>query len=141
MTTPGEEPHIVYTVGNGIAHLNDRPGQDLLVHSFAGLTMNAGRASGLPHPSPLCMVDVSASYFLAHPQTQRYLTTTTHSVGGEYRTVAPAIRFSDDPVPSLRDSPRYCEHSREVLLSGDFSSAEVDKLFADGVAVVQKEDA
>lgn len=289
-------PRLIYGSISGYGEdgpLKDRPGQDLLVQSFAGLTMNAGRASGLPHPSPLYMVDVSASHlltegvlaalvarsttgrgqeikvtmvsaimemqiqeltafmstdapptrsrspqasiwmeppygiyacedgahlamaqtdlnlladvigvpvlkrfkmsrpqqteseklmqwrddiydavaarlientamhwdalftehgiwcglvndyatFLAHPQTQRYLTTMTHSVGGEYRTVAPAIRFSDDPVPSLRSSPRYGEHSREVLLSAGFSSAEVDKLFADGVAVVQKEDA
>jgi crotonobetainyl-CoA:carnitine CoA-transferase CaiB-like acyl-CoA transferase len=44
--------------------LKDRPGQDLPVQSFTGLTMNAGRASALPHLSPLYMVDVSASHLL-----------------------------------------------------------------------------
>jgi crotonobetainyl-CoA:carnitine CoA-transferase CaiB-like acyl-CoA transferase len=266
--------------------LKDRPGQDLLVQSFSGLTMNAGRSSELPHPSPLYMVDVSASHlltegvlaalvargvtgrgqeikvsmvsaimemqiqeltsymateapparsqspqvsiwmeppygiyackgghlalaqvdldvladvigvpvlkqhkasrpkqieseklmqwrdniydavaarlraddvahwdalltehglwcgivnnyesFLRHPQTQRYLTTMTHSEGGEYRTVAPAIQFSENPAPVLRGAPRYGEHSREVLLEAGVPAAEVDRLFAERVAV------
>jgi len=288
-------PRLVYGSISGYGEdgpLKDRPGQDLLLQSFTGLTMNAGRATELPHPSPLYMVDVSASHqltegvlaalvarattgrgqeikvtmvsaimemqvqeltsfmstegapsrssspqasiymeppygiyectdghlalaqvdlkilgdvigdpalpllkssrpkqseadklkqwrddiydavaaklrhntvahwdqllteyglwcgpvndyatFLAHPQTQRYLTTMTHSKGGEYRTVAPAIRFSADPTPSLRSSPRYGEHSREVLLEAGFSVAEVDKLFADNVAQSPKVDA
>ena len=78
--------------------------------------------------------------FLAHPQTQGYLTTMTHSKGGDYRTVAPAIRFSEDPTPSLRSSPRYGEHSREILLEAGFSAAEVDKLFAANVAVTPTVD-
>jgi len=277
-------PRLVYGSISGYGEdgpLKDRPGQDLLLQSFAGLTMNAGRTSELPHPSPLYMVDVSASHlltegvlaalvarattgrgqeikvtmlaaimemqvqeltsfmaaeapparsaspqasiymeppygiyacqdahlalaqvdldsladvisvpvlkelkaarpkqsdsarllrwrddiydavaarlreepmahwdevltrnglwcgpvndyatFLAHPQTERYLTTMTHPQGGDYRTVAPAIRFSEDPMPSLRSSPRYGEHSREILLEAGFSAAEVDTLFA-----------
>ncbi len=288
-------PRLVYGSISGYGEdgpLKDRPGQDLLVQSFTGLTMNAGRASGLPHPSPLYMVDVSASHlltegvlaalvargvtgrgqeikvsmvsaimemqiqeltsymsteapptrsdspqvsiwmeppygiyactdghlalaqvdlnvlaevigapelkaykasrpkqtdsaalmqwrddiynavaaklstdtvahwdvlltehglwcgmvnnyerFLGHPQTQRYLTIMTHSKGGEYRTVAPAIRFSEQPAPDLRGSPRYGEHSREVLLDAGFSVEEIDKLFADHVAVAQAADA
>jgi crotonobetainyl-CoA:carnitine CoA-transferase CaiB-like acyl-CoA transferase len=275
-------PRLVYGSISGYGEdgpLKDRPGQDLLVQSFAGLTMNAGRASELPHPSPLYMVDVSASHlltegvlaalvarsatgrgqeikvtmvsavmemqiqeltsymatdappsrsqspqasiwmeppygiyecqdgylalaqvdldvlgdvidvpvlktlkasrpkqtdssnlmqwrddiynavadrlrhdsvahwdqllsenglwcgivndyaaFLAHPQTQRYLTTMTHRKGGEYRTVAPAIRFSEQPTPVLRGSPGYGEHSRQVLLDWGFTDAEVDGL-------------
>lgn len=280
-------PRLVYGSISGYGEdgpLKDRPGQDLLLQSFAGLTMNAGRRSELPHPSPLYMVDVSASHlltegvlaalvarattgrgqevkvtmlsgimemqvqeltsflsteapptrsdspqvsiymeppygiyacndaplalaqvdldrladvidlpalkqlkaarprqadsaallkwrdsiydviaarlkeepmahwdelltrnglwcgpvndyatFLAHPQTQPYLTTMIHPSGGAYRTVAPAIRFSDDPEPALYSSPRYGEHSREILLEAGFSAAEVDRLFADNV--------
>jgi crotonobetainyl-CoA:carnitine CoA-transferase CaiB-like acyl-CoA transferase len=288
-------PRLVYGSISGYGEdgpLKDRPGQDLLLQSFTGLTMNAGRSSELPHPSPLYMVDVSASHhltegvlaalvaratsgrgqeikvtmmsaimemqvqeltsymssegpprrsqspqasiymeppygiyacqdahlalaqvdlnglsevinvpvlkqlkasrpqqsdteklmawrddiynavaarlrentvahwdelltlhglwcgpvndyaaFLTHPQTQRYLTTMTHSKGGDYRTVAPAIRFSDDPSPSLRSSPRYGEHSREVLLEAGFSASEVDRLLADKIAVAPVVDA
>jgi crotonobetainyl-CoA:carnitine CoA-transferase CaiB-like acyl-CoA transferase len=288
-------PRLVYGSISGYGEdgpLKDRPGQDLLLQSFTGLTMNAGRSTELPHPSPLYMVDVSASHqltegvlaalvarattgrgqeikvtmvsaimemqvqeltsymssdgppsrsaspqasiymeppygiyactdghlalaqvdldvlgdvigeprlkqlkmsrpkqtdgeklrqwrdeiydvvadrlrentvahwdhlltehglwcgavndyatFLAHPQTQRYLTTMTHSKGGDYRTVAPAIRFSDDPEPSLRSSPRYGEHSREILLEAGFSVNEVDQLFAANITVTPKVDA
>jgi crotonobetainyl-CoA:carnitine CoA-transferase CaiB-like acyl-CoA transferase len=285
-------PRLVYGSISGYGDegpLKDRPGQDLLVQSFTGLTLNAGRASGLPHPSPLYMVDVSASHlltegvlaalvarattgrgqeikvsmvaaimemqvqeltsfmateapptrsespqvsiwmeppygiyacqggghlalaqtdldvladvihvpvlktlkasrppqvesralmrwrddiydavaarliedaaenwdalltghglwcgvvndyatFLAHPQTQRYLTTMTHSRGGEYRTVAPAIRFSGDPDPALFGSPRYGEHSRQILLEAGFAPADVERLVADGVAIAE----
>jgi crotonobetainyl-CoA:carnitine CoA-transferase CaiB-like acyl-CoA transferase len=295
-TLSGLNPRLVYGSISGYGDdgpLRDRPGQDLLVQSFTGLTMNAGKASGLPHPSPLYMVDVSASHlltegvlaalvarvvtgrgqeikvsmisaimemqvqeltsfmsteapptrsaspqvsiwmeppygiyacrgggylamaqtdldllaeviavpalkplkasrpkqadssalmkwrdniydavaarlvedtahhwdvlltehgiwcglvndyasFLAHPQTQRYLTTMTHSKGGQYRTVAPAISFSDNPSPDLRGSPRYGEHSREILLEWGWPATEVDRLIADGVAVIQKADA
>jgi crotonobetainyl-CoA:carnitine CoA-transferase CaiB-like acyl-CoA transferase len=44
--------------------MKDRPGQDLLLQSFTGLTMNGGSAGGLPHPSPLYMVDVTASHMV-----------------------------------------------------------------------------
>lgn len=44
--------------------MKDRPGQDLLLQSFTGLTMNGGTADGLPHPSPLYMVDVTASHMV-----------------------------------------------------------------------------
>ncbi len=40
----------------------ERPGQDLLVQSFSGLTWNAGVAGGPPHPSPAYMIDVMASH-------------------------------------------------------------------------------
>lgn len=39
-----------------------RPGQDLLVQSFSGTVMNAGRVGGTPHPSPVFIADVAASH-------------------------------------------------------------------------------
>ncbi|MEQ1771460.1 MAG: CaiB/BaiF CoA-transferase family protein [Devosia sp.] len=283
-------PRLVYGSISGYGEdgpLKDRPGQDLLVQSFTGLTMNGGRVSDLPHPSPLYMVDVSASHlltegvlaalvsrgitgrgqeikismvhaimemqiqeltaymsteapptrsegphvsiwmeppygiyeckggylalaqtdldkladvidapvlkslksgrpkqtdsaalmkwrddiygtvadrfrqidvheldvrlteagfwcgvvntyeaFLKHPQTQNYLTSMSHSKGGEYRTVAPAIRFSEQPAPKLWGSPVYGEHSREVLRGYGFSEAEIAG-FVDSRVVVE----
>jgi crotonobetainyl-CoA:carnitine CoA-transferase CaiB-like acyl-CoA transferase len=288
-------PRLVYAQISGYGEdgpMKDRPGQDLLVQSFAGLTMNAGRASGLPHPSPLYMVDVSASHlategilaalvargatgkgqevkvtmvaaimemqlqeltsylaadapplrsaspqvsiwmeppygvyacarghlaiaqadldrlaevivapdlkrlkasrpaqsqsaalaawrdeiydvvqarlavadaphwdallsshglwcavvndyadFLEHPQTQRYLTTMTHPVAGEYRTVAPAIHFSDDPDPQLRAAPLYGADTREVLADAGFDESEIDGLIVARAAVQRSEPA
>lgn len=60
-------PRLVYGSINGYGEdgpLKDRPGQDLLLQSFTGLTMNGGRADGLPQASPLYMVDVTASHMV-----------------------------------------------------------------------------
>lgn len=40
----------------------ERPGQDLLVQSFSGLTWLAGTRDGLPHPAPVYMIDVMTSH-------------------------------------------------------------------------------
>ncbi|WP_257098568.1 CaiB/BaiF CoA transferase family protein [Pseudovibrio flavus] len=42
--------------------MKGRPGQDLLLQSFCGLTMNGGSKGGNPQPSPVFMVDVTASH-------------------------------------------------------------------------------
>jgi crotonobetainyl-CoA:carnitine CoA-transferase CaiB-like acyl-CoA transferase len=58
-------PRIVYVSITGYGDsgpMIDRPGQDLLVQSFSGTTFNAGTADGLPHPSPIYVVDVAASH-------------------------------------------------------------------------------
>jgi crotonobetainyl-CoA:carnitine CoA-transferase CaiB-like acyl-CoA transferase len=58
-------PKIVYVSISGYGDsgpMIDRPGQDLLVQSFSGATFNAGPADGLPHPSPIYIVDVAASH-------------------------------------------------------------------------------
>lgn len=60
-------PRLVYGSISGYGDegpMKDRPGQDLLLQSFTGLTMNGGSADGLPHPSPLYMVDVTASHMM-----------------------------------------------------------------------------
>ncbi len=44
--------------------MKDRPGQDLLLQCFTGLTMNGGSTEGLPQASPLYMVDVTASHMM-----------------------------------------------------------------------------
>lgn len=58
-------PRIVYVSISGYGDTGpmvERPGQDLLVQSFSGTTYNAGLADGLPHPSPIYIVDVAASH-------------------------------------------------------------------------------
>ncbi len=60
-------PALVYGSISGYGEdgpMADRPGQDLLVQSFTGLTMNGGKRGDLPRPSPLYMVDVAASHML-----------------------------------------------------------------------------
>lgn len=58
-------PRIVYVSISGYGDkgpMIDRPGQDLLVQSFSGTTFTAGTAEGLPHASPIYIVDVAASH-------------------------------------------------------------------------------
>lgn len=60
-------PRLVYGSISGYGEtgpLKDRPGQDLLLQSFTGLTFNGGTKDGLPQPSPLYMVDVTASHMV-----------------------------------------------------------------------------
>ncbi len=60
-------PRLVYGSITGYGEdgpMKDRPGQDLLLQSFTGLTLNGGTAEGLPAASPLYMVDVTASHML-----------------------------------------------------------------------------
>ncbi len=59
------KPDIVYVSISGYGDdgpMVARPGQDLLVQAFSGLTWNAGTEDAPPHPSPVYMVDVMASH-------------------------------------------------------------------------------
>jgi len=58
-------PDLVYVSISGYGDegpMVARPGQDLLVQAFSGLTWNAGSKDALPHPSPVYMIDVMASH-------------------------------------------------------------------------------
>lgn len=58
-------PRVVYVSISGYGDTGpmiDRPGQDLLVQGFSGMTFNAGTRDGLPHPAPIYVVDVAASH-------------------------------------------------------------------------------
>lgn len=58
-------PRIVYVSISGYGDegpMVKAPGQDLLVQCFSGMTYNAGTRDGLPHPSPIYLVDVAASH-------------------------------------------------------------------------------
>ena len=60
-------PRLIYGSVSGYGEdgpLKDRPGQDLLLQSFTGLAFNGGTKDGLPQPSPLYMVDVTASHMV-----------------------------------------------------------------------------
>jgi crotonobetainyl-CoA:carnitine CoA-transferase CaiB-like acyl-CoA transferase len=59
------KPDLVYVSISGYGDegpMVARPGQDLLVQAFSGLTWNAGAQDSLPHPSPVYMIDVMASH-------------------------------------------------------------------------------
>jgi crotonobetainyl-CoA:carnitine CoA-transferase CaiB-like acyl-CoA transferase len=59
------KPDLVYVSISGYGDegpMIARPGQDLLVQAFSGLTWNAGSKDSPPHPSPVYMIDVMASH-------------------------------------------------------------------------------
>jgi len=82
-----------------------------------------------------CVVVNDYESFLNHPQAADRLVTLHHPVGGEYQSVAPAIRFSDNPSPSLTPAPIYGAHSSQVLAQLGFSSDELVQMESDGVIV------
>lgn len=81
-------PRLVYAAVSGYGEdgpMKDRPGQDLLVQSFTGLTMNGGSRSGLPQASPLYMVDVSASHMACEGILAALVARATTGVGDQVK--------------------------------------------------------
>ncbi len=69
-------PQLVYVSVSGYGDTGPMvgaPGQDLLVQCFSGLTYNAGTADGLPHPSPVYLVDNIASHLAAEAVMAGYI--------------------------------------------------------------------
>ncbi len=82
-----------------------------------------------------CGVVRDYASFLDHDQARPHLTRIEHPIGGEYQTVAPAIRFSDDPQPTLRAAPLYGADSRDILHQSGFGSGEIETLIKAGVVL------
>ena len=61
-----------------------RPGQDLLVQSFTGLTFNGGSDDGLPQASPTYMVDTVASHHATEAVLAGLLGRATRGEGAAY---------------------------------------------------------
>jgi crotonobetainyl-CoA:carnitine CoA-transferase CaiB-like acyl-CoA transferase len=81
-------PRLVYGSISGYGDtgpLKDRPGQDLLLQSFTGLTFNGGTAEGLPQPSPLYMVDVTASHMVCEGVLAALVGRATTGLGQEVK--------------------------------------------------------
>lgn len=87
-----------------------------------------------------CVVVNDYDAFLGHPQAQGRLMDVVHPVGGSYRTITPAARFSDAPEPQVRPAPLYGADSKGVLADFGFGTDRIDRLVTDG-AVLVAEDA
>ena len=75
--------------------------------------------------------------FLSHPQTQPHLTTMSHPRGGDYRTVAPSVSFSDNPNPNLVTAPLYGADSERILREHGFTPEEIAELGRQGTIVIR----
>jgi crotonobetainyl-CoA:carnitine CoA-transferase CaiB-like acyl-CoA transferase len=70
---------------------------------------------------------------IAHPQSEGLFTAYEHPRAGTIRTLAPAIRFSDQPPAPIRGAPALGEHSTEILSEFGLPAAEIEGLRAEGV--------
>jgi crotonobetainyl-CoA:carnitine CoA-transferase CaiB-like acyl-CoA transferase len=70
----------------------------------------------------------------ADPQAQArdMVPTVTHSGIGDVKTIGIPVKFSDTPAAVNRGAPRFGEHTREVLLSLGYSTADVERLLRAG---------
>lgn len=87
-----------------------------------------------------CVVVNDYETFLAHPQAKGRMMDVMHPVGGSYKAVTPAARFSDAPQPQVHPAPLYGADSREILSDFGINPAKIDQLVSDG-AVLVAEDA
>lgn len=74
---------------------------------------------------------------LAHPQVAELglVGSVEHPTAGTIPQLGSPLAFSGTPAAIRRPPPLLGEHTREVLLEGGFTSAEVDALCASGVAL------
>lgn len=85
-----------------------------------------------------CMKVLNYAQFLAHPQTQPYLTQVNHGVYGDYTTVKPVIDFTGVEPAELTGAPAYAADTRRVLKARGFTQRQLDQLQASG-AIVQRD--
>jgi crotonobetainyl-CoA:carnitine CoA-transferase CaiB-like acyl-CoA transferase len=74
---------------------------------------------------------------LAHPQVAELgiVGSVDHPTAGTIPQLGSPLAFSATPAAIRRPPPLLGEHTREVLLDGGFSAAEVDELVSTGVAL------
>ena len=75
----------------------------------------------------------------ADPQTlaRGMVTEVPHSRLGTVKTLGHPVHYSATPAEIRRGAPLLGEHTREILAEHGFSSAEIDKFVAEGVAVAE----
>ncbi|WP_213992931.1 CoA transferase [Sodalis sp. dw_96] len=84
-----------------------------------------------------CMKVLNYAQFLAHPQTQPYLTQVDHEVYGSYTTVKPVIDFIGAEPAELTGAPAYAADTCRVLESRGFTRRQLEELLASG-AIFQR---
>jgi len=96
-----------------------RPGQDLLVQSFSGLTFNAGTNDGLPHPSPVYLVDACASHVAAQAAMAGYIERRRTGKGRHFKVslLAAALEIQIQEVSTYLTSGRAADRSAHPFAS------------------------
>lgn len=109
-------PKLVYVSISGYGDTGpmvDRPGQDLLVQSFSGLTFNGGSGDGLPAPSPVYMVDTCASHLASEAALAGYIEAQRTGIGRQFKVslLAAALEIQIQEVSTFLNTGRIAPRS------------------------------
>lgn len=87
----------------------ERAGQDLLVQSFSGLTWRAGVEGGLPHPSPVYMIDVMTSHLATEAVLAALLQRDRKGIGTEVKVslLGAALEVQIQEISTWLTTGRY----------------------------------
>lgn len=115
-------PKLVYVSISGYGDsgpMVDRPGQDLLIQSFSGLAFNAGTDDGLPHPSPVYMVDTCASHLATESALAGYIEAQRTGVGRQFKVslLAAALEIQIQEISTYLNTGRMAPRSQRPFAS------------------------
>lgn len=115
-------PRLVYVSISGYGDegpMVDRPGQDLLVQSFSGLAFNAGTDDGLPHPSPVYMVDTCASHLASEAALAGYIEALRTGRGRQFKVslLAAALEIQIQEISTFLNTGRLAPRSERPFAS------------------------
>ena len=115
-------PKLVYVSISGYGDegpMVDRPGQDLLVQSFSGLAFNAGVEGGLPHPSPVFMVDTCASHLATEAALAGYIEALRTGKGRHFKVslLGAALEIQIQEISTYLNTGRLAPRSNEPFAS------------------------
>lgn len=115
-------PKLVYVSISGYGDegpMVDRPGQDLLVQSFSGLAFNAGTDDGLPHPSPVYMVDTCASHLATEAALAGYIEALRSGCGRQFKVslLAAALEIQIQEISTYLNTGRLAPRSERPFAS------------------------
>jgi crotonobetainyl-CoA:carnitine CoA-transferase CaiB-like acyl-CoA transferase len=85
---------------------------------------------------------LSIAEMLAHPQTRSrdMVVAVEHPVAGRVDTIGLPVKFSGTPGGITRPAPLFGQHTRSVLEEAGYAANEIDRLLADGAAIVSDKE-
>ncbi len=115
-------PGLVYISISGYGDAGpmvDRPGQDLLVQSFSGLTFNGGVRGEKPQPSPVYLVDTCASHLAVEAALAGYIERLRTGRGQHMKVslLAAAMEVQIQEISTYMTSHRQAKRSGRHFVS------------------------
>lgn len=115
-------PRLVYISISGYGDegpMVDRPGQDLLIQSFSGLTFNGGVRNQKPQPSPVYMIDTCASHLAVEAALAGYVERLRTGKGQHMKVslLAAALEIQIQEISTFITSGRQAKRSERHFIS------------------------